>query len=42
MVVLAESEPGVAMTVDQLEVDAWLWNCRNGTISSRAGVVTLA
>lgn len=37
MVSLAESEPGIAVTPDQLDSNPWLLNCSNGTIDLRTG-----
>lgn len=37
MVSLAESEPGIAVTPDQLDGDPWLLNCSNGTLDLRTG-----
>jgi putative DNA primase/helicase len=34
---LARSEPGVAVGLDDLDIDPWLFNCRNGTIDLRTG-----
>ena len=37
MVALAQSEPGIPIKVGDLDADAWLFNCQNGTIDLRAG-----
>jgi len=37
MIALAQSEPGVAITIDQLDQDPWLFNCLNVTIDLRSG-----
>jgi putative DNA primase/helicase len=37
MVSLAESEPGVAVSPDQLDSDPWLLNLNNGTLDLRTG-----
>jgi putative DNA primase/helicase len=37
MLALAASEPGIAVTPDQLDSDPWLFNCDNGTIELRTG-----
>jgi putative DNA primase/helicase len=37
MVALAASEPGVPVTVDELDRDPWLFNVLNGTIDLRTG-----
>lgn len=34
---LARSEPGMSVRLDQLDTDAWLFNCSNGTIDLRTG-----
>ncbi len=34
---LAESEPGIPTTPDQLDQHRWLLNCRNGTLDLRTG-----
>ena len=34
---LAKSEPGVAISPSQLDVDPWLINCDNGTLNLRSG-----
>ena len=35
MVRLAQSEPEIALTADQLDPDPWLLNCPNGTLDLR-------
>lgn len=37
MVSLAESELGIPVTPDQLDVNPWLLNCQNGTLDLRTG-----
>lgn len=37
MVSLAQSEPGVPVSPDQLDSDPWLLNCENGTVDLRTG-----
>ncbi len=37
MTTLAESEPGMPVTPDQLDTDPWLFNVRNGTVDLRTG-----
>lgn len=37
MVNLARSEPGIAIAIQGLNADNWLFNCRNGTIDLRTG-----
>jgi putative DNA primase/helicase len=37
MLTLARSEPGIAITPAQLDVDPWLLNCPNGTLDLRTG-----
>ena len=37
MIRLAESEPGIPITPDQLDADPWLLNCQNGTIDLKTG-----
>lgn len=37
MISLAESEPGIAVTPDELDADLWLFNVRNGTVDLRTG-----
>jgi putative DNA primase/helicase len=37
MVQLAETEPGISITSEQLDADPWLLNCLNGTIDLRTG-----
>jgi P4 family phage/plasmid primase-like protien len=37
MIALAQSEPGIPITPDQLDRDPWLLNCKNGTINLRTG-----
>jgi hypothetical protein len=39
MVVLAQTEPGIAVTPDQLDADPWLLNVKNGTINLREGAL---
>jgi putative DNA primase/helicase len=34
---LAQCEPGIAITVDELDRDPWLLNCLNGTLNLRTG-----
>jgi putative DNA primase/helicase len=35
----AESDPRVLTTVDQLDADPWLFNCLNGTVDLRTGML---
>lgn len=37
MISLAESEPGIPVTPDQLDADPWLFNVKNGTLDLRTG-----
>lgn len=37
MLKLAQSEPGIAITPDQLDRDIWLLNCENGVLDLRTG-----
>lgn len=37
MLALARSEPGIAIRPDDLDRDAWLLNCTNGTLDLRTG-----
>ena len=37
MIKLAQSEPGIAITPDDLDQDQWLFNVQNGTIDLRTG-----
>jgi len=37
MVKLARSEPGIAVMPSELDRDAWLLNCKNGTVDLRTG-----
>ena len=37
MVNAAQSEPGIAVAPDRLDVDPWLFNCENGTLDLRTG-----
>jgi putative DNA primase/helicase len=37
MVVLAQSEPGIAVTPDLLDQNGWLFNVQNGTLNLRTG-----
>ena len=37
MPALAASEPGMAVTPDELHANPWLFNCMNGTIDLRTG-----
>jgi len=37
MLELAKSEPGITVTADQLDTDAWLLNLENGTLNLRRG-----
>jgi len=37
MIKLAESEEGIAISPDELDLNPWLLNCRNGTIDLRTG-----
>lgn len=37
MIDLAKSEPGIAVTPAQLDVDPWVLNCQNGTLDLRTG-----
>jgi putative DNA primase/helicase len=34
---LARSEPGMSVRLDELDTDAWLFNCANGTVDLRTG-----
>lgn len=36
---LARSEPGMSVRLDDLDIDPWLFNCRNGTIDLRTGAL---
>ena len=37
MMALAQSEPGIPVSVDDLDKDPWLLNCRNGVLDLRTG-----
>lgn len=37
MLAMAQSEPGIPATPADLDADAWLLNCRNGTLDLRTG-----
>jgi len=37
MLNLAQSEPGIPVTIDEMDSDPWLFNCRNCTIDLRTG-----
>ncbi len=37
MVELAKYEPGIAIQLDELDLDPWLLNCMNGTLDLRTG-----
>ncbi|MCH6547089.1 MAG: DNA primase, partial [Gemmatimonadetes bacterium] len=37
MLTLAQSEPGVPVTQDQLDADPWLLNVSNGTLNLKSG-----
>lgn len=37
MLELAKSEPGIPITTDRLDADAWVLNCSNGTLELRTG-----
>lgn len=39
MVDLTQSEPGVAVSTDQMDHDPWLLNCPNGTVDLRTGEI---
>ncbi len=39
MITLAESEPGIAITPDQLDAHPWLLNCTNGALDLRTGTL---
>lgn len=39
MVRLAQSEPGIPITLDQLDADPWLFNVENGTLDLRTGTL---
>ena len=39
LVALARSQEGVAVTAGQLDANAWLLNCRNGTIDLKTGTL---
>lgn len=39
MIELMRTEPGVPVSMDQLDADDWLLNCRNGTVDLRTGTV---
>lgn len=39
MVSLAQSEPGIAIVLDQLDVDPWALNCTNGTLDLKTGTL---
>lgn len=38
-IALATSEPGIAILPVELDADPWLFNCRNGTLDLRTGVL---
>jgi putative DNA primase/helicase len=37
MLEMAKSEPGIAITTDELDRDPWLFNCPNGTLELKTG-----
>ena len=37
MIALAQTEPGIAVTPNELDANPWLLNCRNGTLDLRTG-----
>jgi len=37
MIALAQSEPGIPVLPEQLDLDPWLLNCQNGTLDLRTG-----
>lgn len=39
MLDMARSQSGIPVTVDELDADPWLFNCRNGTIDLRTGAL---
>lgn len=39
MINLAQSEPGIPVKTDELDRDPWLFNCPNGTVDLRTGVL---
>lgn len=39
MLGLSESEPGVAVTPNELDCDPWLLNCQNGTLDLQTGIL---
>lgn len=39
MITIAQSEPGVPVKVADLDADPWLFNCENGTINLRTGML---
>jgi len=39
MIELAKTEPGIPLSPDALDRDAWLLNCLNGTVNLRTGLV---
>jgi putative DNA primase/helicase len=39
MIDLARSEPGIPILPEQLDPDPWLFNCPNGTLDLRTGVI---
>ena len=39
LLTLAQSEPGIPVTPDQLDADPYLFNCANGTVDLRTGIV---
>ncbi len=39
MLELVQTEPGVCVRADELDADTWLFNCANGTLNLRTGVL---
>jgi len=39
MIALAESEPGITVTPDQMDDNPWLLNCLNGTLDLQKGIL---
>ena len=41
MITLAQSEPGIAIELNQFDTNKWLFNCNNGTLNLKTGKLQL-